>query len=308
MRGLLPAFGCYARRMVREPLVHFLLIGLVLFAAYGVVEKLQGNRSAAPYRIELTADDLRQLQLAFAAQWQRLPSRQEFQNALQAKIREEVLYREALALGLDKDDTIVKRRLAQKMEFLSEDVSSAHEPTAQELSAWYTGHRQEFAIPARASFRHLFFGFDRRGQKAQPDAVRALRDLAGKPEDYPPAAALADRFMLQDYYRERTAEQVARDFGSKFAQALFRQTPGSWQGPIESGYGWHLVWIESLIPERVPAFEEIENDVRSQWLSEQRAEYKRKAYEAMRARYQVVLPRAAGDELGKKPPPPRAIP
>ncbi len=284
--------------MLREPLVHFLLIGALLFAVYGAVQKLQGNSSPAPYRIELTADDLRQLRLAFAAQWQRLPSPQEFQNALEAKIREEVLYREALALGLDKDDTIVKRRLAQKMDFLSEDVATAHEPTTQELSAWFMNHHQEFALPARASFRHLFFGFDRRAQNAQQDAARALKTLAGKPEDYPPAAALADRFMLQDYYRERTAEQLAKDFGSKFAQALFRQTPGSWQGPVESGYGWHLVWIDSLIPERVPAFEEIEPDVRSRWLSEQHAEYKRKAYEAMRARYQVVLPRAIAGEAG----------
>ena len=161
----------------------------------------------------------------------------------------------------------------------------------------------EFAAAARVTFRHLFFGFDRRGQKAKQDAARALKDLAGKPEDYAAATALADRFMLQDYYRERTAEQLARDFGSNFAQALFRLTPGSWQGPIESGYGWHLVWIDLLIPKQVPKFEEIEPDVRSQWLSAQRAEYERKAYEAMRGRYQVVLPKAADDEPGKSAPP-----
>ena len=162
--------------------------------------------------------------------------------------------------------------------------------------------------PREPRFRHLFFGFDRRGQQAKQDAVRAPQRLAGKPEDYAPATALGDRFMLQDYYRERTAEQLARDFGSNFAQALFRLSPGSWQGPIESGYGWHLVWIDSLIAEQVPKFEEIETDVRSQWLSEQHAEYQRKAYEAMRARYQVVLPRAADDEAGKNAPSPRTIP
>jgi hypothetical protein len=290
-RWLGPSLAIHVKGLLREPLVHFLLIGLALFAVYGALQKVPG-KSGASDRIEFTQDDLRQLQVAFTAQWQRPPTSQEFLGLLNAKVREEILYREALALGLDKDDTIVKRRMSQKMEFLSEDVAAAHEPTLQELKDWFAKNPQGFALPGRATFRHLFFSFDRRGQKAQEDAARALKKLVGKPEDYPAASPLTDPFMLQDYYRDRTQEQLAKELGSNFGQSLFRLTPGSWQGPIESGYGWHLVWIDSLTPGRVPAFEEIERDVKSEWMAEQHAEYKRKAYEAMRERYEVVLPQA----------------
>jgi peptidyl-prolyl cis-trans isomerase C len=291
-RWLSPSLAIHAKSLLREPLVHFLLIGLALFAVYGALQKVPG-KSGSSYRIEFTRDDLRQLQMAFTAQWQRPPTSQEFQGLLDAKVREEILYREALALGLDKDDTIVKRRMAQKMEFLSEDVAAAHEPTTQELKDWFAKNPQGFVLPGRATFRHLFFSADRRGQKAREDAARALKKLAGAPEDYPAASALADPFMLQDYYRDRTPEQLAKELGSNFAQSLFRLAPGSWQGPIESGYGWHLVWIDSLMLVRAPAFEEIEPEVKSEWLAEQHAEYKRKAYETMRDRYEVVLPQAS---------------
>jgi hypothetical protein len=290
-RWLGPSLAIHAKGLLREPLVHFLFIGLALFAVYGALQKVPG-KSGASYRIEFTQDDLRQLQMAFTAQWQRPPTSQEFLGLLNAKVREEILYREALALGLDKDDTIVKRRMAQKMEFLSEDVAAAHEPTTQELKNWFAKNPQGFVLPGRVTFRHLFFSADRRGQKAREDAARALKKLAGKPEEYAAASALADRFMLQDYYRDRTAEQLAKELGSNFALSLFRLTPGSWQGPIESGYGWHLVWIDSLTPGRVPAFEEIESEVKSEWMAEQHAEYKRKAYEAMRERYEIVVPQA----------------
>jgi peptidyl-prolyl cis-trans isomerase C len=290
-RWLGRSLAIHAKGLLREPLVHFLLIGLALFVVYGALQKVP-RRGSTSDLIELTQDDLRQLRTAFTAQWQRPPTSQEFQGLLDAKVREEILYREALALRLDKDDTIVKRRMAQKMEFLSEDVTAAHEPTMQELKDWFAKNPQGFALPGRATFRHLFFSFDRRGQKAQEDAARALKKLVGKPEDYPAASALTDPFMLQDYYRDRTPEQLAKELGSNFALSLFRLAPGSWQGPIESGYGWHLVWIDSLTPGRVPAFEEIEPEVKSEWMAAQRAEYKRKAYESMRQRYEVVLPQA----------------
>ena len=127
-----------------------------------------------------------------------------------------------------------------------------------------------------------------------------LRKLAGKPEETPELAALADPFMFQDFYAERSPDQVAGIFGTSFAQALLGLKVGQWQGPVESGLGWHLVWVESKIPGRVPAFEEIEATVKSEWMDEQRAEAKRKMFETMRARYQIVLPQAAADEAGRR--------
>ena len=274
-------------RWMREPLVHFLLIGSLLFAMYGA-----WNHSSQPgsKRIELTLDDLRQLQMGFAAQWERQPTPAELSSLVENRVREEILYREALAIGLDKDDDIVKRRMAQKMQFLAEDVANAHEPTTAELHAWFEKNGDKFALPGRITFRHLYFSPDRRGRQAHDDAVKVLAKVAGQPEDTKSAAALADPFMFQDYYSDRSSELLAKDFGAQFAQAVFKLKPGSWQGPVESGYGWHLVFVDSFTSSRLPAFEEVEQDVKSACLADQRDQAWRKAYEAMRAKYEVSLP------------------
>jgi len=282
------------KRWLREPLLHFLLAGLALFLVHQTLNPTAANRGASS-RITLTEDDLRQMTIAWQAQGRPLPTAEQMKSLVEAKVREEILYREALALGLDNNDTIVKRRLAQKMEFLAEDVAALRDPTRDELKAWLEKNPARFALSPRASFRHLYFSPDQRGDRARDEAARALLKLAGKSGDWPGAPALADPFMFQDHYGDRSFEQLANLFGPPFAQAVLDLTPGSWQGPIESGYGWHLVWVDSITPGRVPAFEEVEPDVKAEWVAEQRADAKRKAFEAMRARYEVVLP------AGRKP-------
>jgi parvulin-like peptidyl-prolyl isomerase len=140
------------------------------------------------------------------------------------------------------------------------------------------------------SFRHLYFSPDWRGDRAQGAAVKALEKLAGQPADGAAAANVGDRFMFQDYYADRSSDEVANVFGTKFAKGLFELKPGTWQGPVASGLGWHLVFVESVAPGRAHDFEEIKPEVKAAWINEQRAEAKRKMYAAMRARYEVVLP------------------
>jgi peptidyl-prolyl cis-trans isomerase C len=221
------------------------------------------------------------------------------------RVREEVLYREALAMGLDKDDTIVKRRMAQKMQFLAEDVAAAHEPSTAELKAWFEKNSNKFALPSRYSFRHLYFSPDKRGKKAQEDATKTLGKIAGQPEDSKLAVSLADRFMFQDYYGDRAPEALAKEFGPQFVVALEKLKPGSWQGPIESGYGWHLVFVDTVIPGRIPAFEEMEPDVKTAWLGEQKATAWQKAYAEMRAKYTVLLPAPSDKEAAAPVAPPK---
>jgi peptidyl-prolyl cis-trans isomerase C len=281
------------KRWLHEPLLHVLLIGLALFAVYGALNPDAGQRQDAN-RIVITADDLAQIQLNWMAQWQHPPTPDEMRNLVDGKIREEILAREAMALGLDKDDTIVKRRMAQKMEFLMEDVSALREPPEDELKLWFEQNPQRFAFAGLVSFRHLYFSPDSRGAHARDAAADVLRNLVDKPEESPELERLSDPFMFQDFYSERSHDQVAGIFGSKFAQALFELKEGKWQGPIESGLGWHLVWIASMTSGRVPAFEEVEATVKSEWIDEQRAKSKSKMFESMVARYQIVLPGAAG--------------
>jgi peptidyl-prolyl cis-trans isomerase C len=297
----------FLARWMREPLVQFLAMGGVLFAVYGLLYPVSAPRADSK-RIELTVDDLRQLEIAFAAQWERAPTAQELTGLIEEHVREEVLYREALALGLDKDDTIIKRRMAQKMGFLAEDLAATRQPTTAELRTWFEKNSERFALPARATFRLLYFSPDKRGQHARDDAVRAMGKLRTQPENSPAIAALADRFMFQDYYPDRTPDQLAKDFGPKFAQALFRLKPASWQGPIESGLGWHLIWIESITPERVPSFDDVKSDVRGAWAADWATQAQQKAYETMRAQYVVVLPKSSPTDLAHLNLPPVQLP
>ncbi|MGA9567610.1 MAG: hypothetical protein WBS19_18935, partial [Candidatus Korobacteraceae bacterium] len=193
------------KRWLHEPLLHFLLLGVVLFAAYAYMQRGRGGVESSK-QIAVSLDDLRTMDLYFESQWHRQPTPAEFQAMVEDKVREEVLYREGLAMGLDKDDEIVKRRMAQKMQFLAEDVASAHEPSTAELKAWFDKNSGKFALPGRYSFRHLYFSPDKRGKNAQADAAAALAKIAGQPEDSKLAAASGDSFMFQDYYGDRTPE------------------------------------------------------------------------------------------------------
>ena len=288
------------KRLVREPLFHFLLIGALLFAVDRYVQPAWGVAPSSK-QIQLSLDDLGQLVMLFQAQWRRQPTAQELSQLVENKVQEEILYREGLAMGLDKDDTIVKRRLAQKLQFLAEDVAAAREPTTAELKSWFEKNKTMFALPSRVSFRHLYFSPDRRGQRARDDAAEALAKLAGQPQDAKLATALADPFMFQDYYRDRAPDFLGKEFGPQFAQVVAKLAPGSWQGPIESGFGWHLVFVDTVIPGRVPAFEEIEPDVKTAWLGEQKSLAWEKAYKAMRAKYTVLLPAPPDKEPARAP-------
>ena len=283
------------RRWLREPLLHFLLAGALIFAVYQLLHPAAGRIDPAN-QITLTQDDLRQLAVHWLAQGRPPPTVAEMRELVDERVREEILSREAAALGLDKDDEIIKRRLVQKMNFLAQDLAALQAPSDADLAQWYAENSDRFALPPRASFRHLYFSLDRPGARERSGAV--LDKIAGKPADAPEAAGLADPFMFQDYYAERTPEQVAREFGPPFAKALFGLKPGAWQGPVQSGYGWHLVFISSIEPRRVPAFEEIEPDVKSAWLDQKQGEIKRTTFDAMRARYTVVVPPLESVDLG----------
>jgi hypothetical protein len=291
------------KRWSQEPLLHFLLLGLLLFAVYAYMNR--GRMGVEPSKqIAISLDELRQMDMYFESQWHRPPTPQEFQAMVEDKVREEVLYREGIAMGLDKDDTIVKRRMAQKMQFLAEDVGAAHTPSTDELKAWFDKNKEKFALPGRYSFRHLYFSPDKRGKNAHDDAAKALAKIVGQPEDSKQAALLADPFMFQDYYGDRTPEAIAKEFGPQFAVVLEKLKPGSWQGPVESGYGWHLVFVDTVIPGRIPAFEEMEPDVKTAWLAEQKKQAWAKAYKEMRDKYTVLLPAPSDAQTKQAPTPP----
>ena len=282
----------FIRRAMRQPLVHFIIAGFALFVVYALLhpERFAADNSR---RIELSATDVGTVELAFIARWQRPPTPTELRGLLATEVRNEILSREAIALGLEKDDVIVKRRLAQKMEFLADDMSGLRDPTPAELRAWFDQHKSEFAPATRITFRHVFFSTDLRGAGAEGAARKALTSASSRRE----AAPRGDPFMYQDYYAGQTEVQVAQVFGSDFAKPLFSAPTQRWSGPLASGLGWHIVRAEELSPGELPSYEVVEADVRERWMIEQRDAAKRAGFEAMLARYEVVLPSESAVDL-----------
>jgi peptidyl-prolyl cis-trans isomerase C len=277
------------RTILREPLVQFLLIALALFSVnrFVTVDRTGPEPSK---RIELTVNDLRQMTLMWLAQGRPMPSEQQLQAMMEQRVGLEILSREAAALGLDKNDEIVKRRLAQKMEFLFDDLGELQDPTLAELSAWLEKNPDRFKQPPRISFHHLYFALDKHGGMARQNAQAALVKLGGSPAQSATATVTADPFMFQDGYVDRTPESIAKDFGPSFAGAIFSLQPGSWAGPVQSGYGWHLVFVDAIVPERMPTLSEVEPQVKADWLETRTRELKEKALKELRSRYTVILP------------------
>jgi hypothetical protein len=273
------------KTVLREPLVHFLLLGIGLFVGFGLVNK---RTSAAPETIVVRRGQIESLAAGFARTWQRPPTHEELEGLIRDQVREEVYYRAALALGLDRDDTIIRRRLRQKMEFLSEDVGAEAEPTEEDLRAYLRAHPEAFRVERRFTFRQLYLNPDRHGGNLQLDATKLLGRLnqTGGTAD---VIEMGDPSLLEHQFDAVPASEVIKQFGEKFAAALNDVAPGLWQGPIESGYGAHLVFIRERTEERLPELYEVRDTVRRQWMNVQRQKANDQFYARLLDRYTVTV-------------------
>ena len=276
----------FVNRVLREPLVHFLAIGLLLFLLFALVNDDQRNDGN---RIDITDADVEQLVAIFRKQWQRPPNAQELQSLIDSRVREEVLYREGLAMGLDKDDTIVRRRLAQKVEFLIGDVSGVTEPDDATLQAYYDENAERYREPPRLSFSHIYFNTDRRGEQAATDARALLERLRAASPRVTQAADESDPFMLPRVYVDKRTDEIARDFGRAFSQEITGLDTKQWHGPVASAYGLHLVYIASREEASQPPLEQVRSRVANDWLVDQRRLADERIYERLRSRYEISI-------------------
>lgn len=270
--------------LVKEPLVHFLLIGLVVFAAYAGLSPDAGQDDRT---IVVSRAKVEQLASVWTQQLRRAPTPEELRGLIDDHVREEILYREALALGLEENDTIIRRRLAQKMQFLVEDLMAPGDPDDATLQAFFESHPDWYEVPATLSFRHVYFSRDRRGARAAEDADLLLLALADQEGESAPLAG--DPFMLRSEYADVAERDVARDFGEAFARALFEVPPGKWVGPLESAYGVHLVKVTAHSEARLPTLAEVRSRVQVDWEVEQRREADRVAFARLKAGYDVRI-------------------
>ncbi len=279
------------RRLFHEPLFHFLLLGAVLFGAYAVLN--DGNDAAEAGVITITEADVDWLIAAWSRQWRRPPTETELRGLINDRVREEVLYREAVAMGLDRDDQIVRRRLAQKMEFLTEDLALMVEPGDSTLQAFYGANADRYRIPEQRAFSHVFFSTDQRGEAAFDAAQKALAVLKTASVTVARAPELGDRFLQPFVYSLRSEERVARDFGDEFAAGVFAVEPGDWTGPIRSSFGVHLVRVAEWTAPVLPPLADVIDRVRTDLDVQRREEANEAVFQALLQRYDVQVDESA---------------
>lgn len=275
------------KSILREPLVHFLLLGAALFA----LDAWLRPTAATPANTEIVVSEARIRNLAqnFRRTWQRPPTREELDGLVESHVREEVFYREALALGLDRDDTIIRRRLQQKIEFISEEAAALAQPTDEELNAYLKANADAFRVEPRVTFSQIYLDPRKRSSTLDADAKRLLAALNSGSASQDPAR-LGDRLMmLEPRYEGESKTELARLFGSEFAEALVKQPAGLWAGPIASGYGVHLVKVESLVAGGLPELAAVRPLVEREWANAKRQELSKVFYEKLRAKYAIKV-------------------
>ena len=274
------------KTFVREPLVHFLLMGAVLFIAYGLVSKPGSDDRLG--KITVTQGQIENLVSGFAKAWQRPPTSEELAGLVRDLVREEVYCREAMALGLDKDDTVIRRRLRQKMEFISDDIAAMPEPTEADLNAYLQAHTDRFRAEQTFTFSQVYLDPEKHGENLARD-ISALLERLNRAGGQAEVSALGDSFLMERNFTAALASEVAKQFGEKFAAKLGELSSGKWEGPVESGYGAHLVFVSERTEGRVPELAEVRDDVRREWANAQRLELNEKFYQELLKRYSVTI-------------------
>jgi peptidyl-prolyl cis-trans isomerase C len=281
-------------KFLREPLVHFLAIGaaiFVLYAFWGQQETEEQERA-----ITITAGEIGWLTDTWKKRWNRPPTPEERAGIIDQYLREMILYREAVAMSLDRDDSVIRRRLAQKLEFLSQDLVSPEPPAKEELQAYFKEHMGQYQAPDLVTMTHVFIDPDLRGDQTLVDAEVIKEKLQALKEPPHDAQAFGDTFMLQSYYPERSEAELLKLFGSGFARSVFELAPGQWHGPVLSGYGTHLVYVYDHQKAEPPNFADVEEQVLQNWEDDTRNRLNEQFIDSIIARYDVVIEDTPIDE------------
>ena len=273
-----------ARALLKEPLVHFLLIGAVIFAAHTL---WQSRQSTAERTIIISQDALQRLSTIWAGEAGREPTPDDVRGLLAEYVREEVLYREALRLGLDEDDTIIRRRLAQKMGFLLSNDTSTQTLTDADLRTAFDANPEQYRAPARISFVHIPFNIPSAGTSRDAEIANIAARL--NTPDAPSPDQVGDPFMLARRHVDIDETSLGRLFGRDFARDVFELPVGEWSQPLRSRLADHLVKIDTRTPGGIPAFETVADKVRANETERQKRVRDAAALETLMERYQVII-------------------
>jgi len=276
----------FVSKTIRSPLLHFLFIGGAIYAGSALLAPPAPQDSQT---IRVSAGEIQWLADTWTRRWSRPPTLAEHESLVDQYVRETVLYREALAMGLDEDDVIIRRRLGQKLEFLFADLADAAPPTKEEQGAYFAEHAEQYREPDLLTMTQVFLDPDRRGDRTLAEAAEMLSQLQRATVPAQAGRTMGDPFMLQGYYVEQPPSELTRLFGEDFAAALFGLEVGRWHGPILSGYGVHLVYVHDHTQAPPPEFEAVRDRLLVDLQNERREAINEELYASLLARYQVII-------------------
>ncbi|MDX0525479.1 hypothetical protein BMJ29_33080 [Sinorhizobium medicae] len=279
----------YLKRVLREPLVHFLALALLIFAGYGLLGVDTGDK---PDTIVVTAPKIEQMATVFTKTWQRPPTAEELKGLIDDYVKEEILVRQALELGLDRDDTVVRRRLRQKMEFLNAADAETLTATDAELDAYLKANAATFEIAPMLAFQQVFLNPQRRGETLAQDAASVREALLTDPAMDP--SLLGDPTLLPSDLPLSDKTSIGQTFGAEFVEVLDKIPAGQWTGPVNSGFGLHLIRVTERVPGRVPTLDEVRNAVAREWTNAKRKELEDQRFAELLKRYVVSIESPAG--------------
>jgi hypothetical protein len=283
------------KRYLEEPLLHFLIAGGLLFGLYAWLNPAAQNTGSESRQVRIGAGEVRWVMQTWSRQRQREPTTEELRALVKSLVREEVFSREAREMRLDENDTIVRRRLAQKLEFLMQDTARIADPTEDDLRGFYQSHPERFQTPGQVSFTQVYFNPQRRKDAAR-DAKTALARLPG------PAlidtSEIGDHLLVEAHFRDADEQTVASTLGPQFSGALFALQPGAWHGPIVSGYGLHLVYVSKVEPPRTRPFIDVRRQVAERWREQQQRDAEERYFARLMQKYNVVIDDSVKSQIG----------
>lgn len=282
-------------RLFKEPLIQFLIIGAAIYGAYALFGSPEED-----YRDNIILVDSNRIDAMISqweSRWQRPPTRQEIDGLIQQYIKEDVLYRQAVSMGLNEDDPITRRRMAQKLEFLTSDLAQMQEPAEGELETFFEENEAAYRDPDRISFSHIFFDPDARGDATLDDADQLLAQLKAEGEPTEEMLQQGDRFMLQNYFAAASERDIRRQLGSGFAESVIALEPGQWHGPVLSGYGVHLVYVFAFQEAPAPQLEAVRERVLEDWHTVKREEFNQQFLKSLKERFEIIVDELPADRL-----------
>ena len=270
------------KKILKEPFFHFILIGIALFIRYGMVNKQSSSKNT----ILINDFDVSSIIASWEMQWKRPPTEKELQNLIAQNIKQEIFYQEALNMNLDHNDEIIKRRLSQKMQFLSNNIAAMVEPSDKDLKAYYKEHSNKYLTPPSYSLYQITFSPDKRKDNYK-DALETLKQFPNATFDEMKDWGYSLPFAY--FFDNINANELGLQLGSKFPEGLQEQELNKWIGPIPSGFGYHLVYITQIKASALPAFDLIKKDIVRDYEYDNQKEINEIIYKELKKKYNIEI-------------------